>query len=549
MTCHNRGVGEATDATPPVVRGSEFRGARAAKNSLYLLGSQLFVLIIALATTPIILSKLGLAQFGIFVFAISTVNLLTVIDPGFGDIVTRYGAQARVRGESRIAARICTLGSLAWLAFGALLTPLVVLATPFFIHHIKNIHPGAASAAVPFMYWTFGLLIFGSLQSTLSGRLVAIGDQWVATTIDAASRGLYAVVLIVLLTDGWRLSAIVLATSLQYVVVYVVTFFTIWWRDDFPYGNPRGLDRTLLRQLSRFGGLLQLNSILDTLTFDTDFLFIGVFVSNAAIGLWGIAQRLGRLTMFFASSLQSNVLPGISAAFAADEGMRGLRRIYVRANRFIALVGMFLAGSFIAYGPLLLKSWLGRPYFAASTATILVVASMAAGLPRQVTGNAILAMGRVGLGLRAQILAFLVNLALTLALVWPYGLNGVLFGTVVAKVVATSYLLIRFVRIVESTVRELIWPWMLPIVVVTTISSLLGRFLMNLWPSAFHSRLCALGALAVLGAAYSVIFALGLRLTKYFTLEELTWLKSAAPALLGRLLTPRVIRLFSGNST
>ena len=355
--------------------------------------------------------------------------------------------------------------------------------------------------------------------------------------------------LVVLLYRGWRLSAIVLATSVQFVLSYAVTFFTVWVRDSFPYANPRGLDRKMLRELYRFGGLLQLNSILDTMTFDTDPLVLSALVGVISNGLYSVALRMARLSNVVASNVQSNILPGISAAFASDEGLAGMRRIYVRANRIVVLLGAFLGGAIIAFGPLLLEAWIGRPFRAASIATVLIAITMIAGLPRPVTGYAIFAMGKVGLGVRAQLLAFVVNVVLTLALYHPYGLNGVLFGTVIAKVVATGYLLIRFSKVAESSFRELVWPWLLPIVVVTAIAAGAGRFAMSLWPHAIDGKVTSFEALISLGLGYTLIYCVGLRLTKYFHSSDLHWLKHAVPGPIGKIITPRLVRLMTGSSS
>jgi O-antigen/teichoic acid export membrane protein len=549
-TCNNRTVDPGDEATTPAARGPEYRGGRAATNSVVMALGQLFVLVIALVTTPITFNRLGYTEFGIWTLALSAIGYITVIDPGFTDLVTRYGAQARVRGETHVAARICALGSLVWLGFGAVLTPLVILLVPLAVHHL-GLNPGVASVATSFFYWSYALVVFGSLQATLSGRLTGIGEQWLVTTIDVATRVVYAVVLVALLWHGWRLSAIVAATTTQFALAYLATFVAIARRDGVPYASPRGLDRQVLRDLFRFGGLLQFNSLLDTLTYETDPVVIAVLVGPQATALWGIAQRLSRQITYFAYIPQSNVLPAIAASHAAGEGLEAMRRMYVRANRIVVLLGAFLAGTIIAFGPIMLRAWLFHSFTTAphdaSIATILVALTMMAGLPRPVTANAILAMGRVGLGVRAQIMAFVVNVVLTLALVGPMGLNGVLLGTVVAKVVATTYLTVRFAKIVESTFFELVWPWLAPLLAITTLTAVAGRVAMHLWPGAHEHWLTAFVALIVLGLAYSGLYALGLRLTHYFSAEDLEWLKGTAPGRLGRVLSPRVIELLSGT--
>ena len=540
VTCHNLLVTDAPSPSTPPTRGKEFRGKRAASNSLIVAVGLVTVLLISLVTTPIAINHIGTAEFAAWTLATTTIGILTALDPGFSNMVTRYGAQAKVRGETHVAARICAAGSLAWLGFGLVFALPVYFFVPYLVDSL-DLNPGVRSIASTFFYWSFGLVIFSSLLSTLSSRLSAVGDQWIVTTIDVVTRVIYAVTLIELLSHGWRLSAIALATTVQFVLAYLATFVLIAVRQGRPYANPRGLDRSELREISRFGGWLQVNSVLDTLTNETDTLVLSFALGKEAVAIWGLSNRLARQITTFAYIPQQNILPVMSASFAALEGVDRMRKLYRRAQQIIVLLGAFLTGTIIAFGPLMFKAWLGQPHRQADVATILVALTLMAGLPRPATANAILALGRAGYGVPATILAFSVNVVFTVILVWPFGLNGVLIGTLLAKIAATSYLLHRFCTLVESSFREIILPWLLPLVGVTAVAAGLGRFAMSQWPQALHTRSGALEALMVLGAGYSVVYLVGLKLTRYFTHHDLLWIKSTAPGPLGKVISPRVV--------
>lgn len=544
-----------TEEIAPAVRGEEYRGRRAARNSMSLLLNKVPIAVVALVTTPFAINKLPLDEVGVWTLAATTLGYIAIADPGFSDIVTRYGAQGRVRGDLRVAARIATLGSLLWLAFGILMAPVVWAIVPVAMDHVQaTTHLALATsvraASVTFFYWFFAIIVFTSIQATVSGQLVAHGDLWIVACIDAATRVIYGAVMITLLLRGWTLSAIVAATVVQYVLAYLATIAAIIWRGGRPYGDPRKLDPALRRELFRFGGLLQFNSLLDTLTYETDPVVLGFALGADSAAVWSIANRLAIQVTAVASIPQSNVLPAMSASHAATEGLAAMRRIYVRAQRVIMLTGAFVAGTIIAVGPLLLKAWLGRPFtlhHSATVATVLVALVMIAGLPRQATANAILALGRVGIGVKPNVVAFVLNVVLTVALVIPFGLTGVLIGTLAAKLVATSMLLHRFVRLLEGTWRELVWSWLGPLVAVTAATAVLGRIALHFVPSVLSVRAEALVALVVFGLAYSALYAMGLRIFRYFSVADLTWLKSSAPGPTGRILTPRVIRLLAGT--
>ena len=539
-------MNEANETTPERRRGHEYRGARAATNSLVTAAGVVCVLLIALVTTPISLSHLGLVEFGIWSFVTVTVGYISTLDPGFGNMVVRYGAKGRVEGDQLIGARITTVGTFAWLAIGFIGSPIVVAIVHPLMRHL-NYSAGVQVAAERFFYWTYALVFFGSILATLSSRLVSVGEQWIITIIDVTSRIIYAILLIVLLVHGMRLSAIVIATSVQYGVSYIATLLVIIIRHGKPYASPRGISPEIRKELLRVSGWFQLNSILETLTYETDPIVISTLVSPTATGLWSIAQRLARQITYFGYIPNGNLLPTISAAVAANEGLEGLRRIYVRANRIIVLIGSMMAGLVMALGPVLLMAWLNRPFLSASTATILIALGMVAGTPRPATAAAIFSINKVGLGTRAQLVAFLVNVALTLALVKPYGLNGVLIGTLCAKLCATSYLLIRFSKMVESSARQLVLPWISRVVLIGGSATIVTRLLMDHWGWALDSRWNALGAAAALSLVFVAIALLAIRATNYFSREDLLWLRGAMPSPIRRCFPDRAIALLSGS--
>ena len=535
-----------SESTNPPTRGHEYRAARAATNSLVNAAGIVVVLLIALITTPIALSHLGLVEFGIWSFVTVAVGYISKLDPNFGGMVMRYGAMGRVAGDHKIAARICSVGTLVWIVIAIVIAPfLVAIVHPLMGH--MGYSPGVRVAAERFFYWTYVLIFVGSILATLSSRLLAVGEQWIVTVIDAVTRVVYGIVLVWLLASGWRLSAIVVATTVQYVLAYIAIFSVIALRHGTPYASPRGISPEVRAELRRFSGWFQLNAILDTLTYETDPVVISVLVSPTATGIWSIATRLARQITYFGYIPNGNILPAVSAAVAANEGPEALQRIYGRANRVITLIGTVMGGLVIAFGPVLFLGWLNNPFHQASFATILIALGVLAGTPRPVTGAAIFALGKVGLGTRAQFVAFVVNVVLTLALVAPFGLSGVLVGTLVAKICATTYLLVRFARLVATPVRTLVWPWLSRVALIGTTATVAGRVVMDRWDYALSSRTHAGIALIVLGLFFALVTVVMMRVTKFFSHDDLVWLRGAMPGPLRRLFPDRAISLLSGR--
>lgn len=532
----------------PAQRSDAHRGRRVAVNSMTMLSGQILFTIIGFATTPVVLSHVGLTEFGLWTLITSTVAYITVVDPGFGDLITRYGARAHLEGDRALAAKLCSLASIVWLGIGALGLPLLLFALPAWIHHL-HLHTGLANVAIRFFDWGYAYTVFGCLQAILSARLTAIGDQWLVTIIDAATRLVYAGVLLGLLLTGSRLGALVIASSAQVLLTYVVTLGFVWKRAGPAYGNPLGLQGSLVREATRFGGWLQLGGVLELLTYETDGFVIGTFVPSGIqrVGTYGIATKAAGMTTYFAFFAQSSLLAAISAAYAAGEGLEAMRRMYRRAVRLVALIGGTIAGGLLGTAPVFLAFWLNH-YAGGVTITdaaaCLAVGALLVGLPRPAAAATIMAMGRVGIGVRAQLAAFCINLVLTVALVGPLGILGVMLATLVAKIVATGYLLVRFHRLVEGRASDLLFSWATKLVCAIGAGAGACRLALSFLPAdVVQHRGPAALALLGLGVLYLLVVAVMIRATRFFSAEDLDWFADILPGPLGRAATSPVARL------
>jgi O-antigen/teichoic acid export membrane protein len=540
--------GEPTaTGAPQSERREEYRGRRVAVNSLsVVLGQGVFTLL-GLVVTPVQLSHIGLVEFGLWAIITTAVGYVTVVDPGFSDMITRYGAMAHLRGDRALAARLCSLATLVWIGFGLACLPLLFWVVPHGVPHL-HLAPALRSVAIRYCYWGYLITIAGCVSVQMSARLTAIGDQWLVTIIDVVTRFVYCGVLLGLLFSGFKLSALVIATFVQMGLSFLATIAFVVARAGAPYGNPFRLHGPVVREVIRFGSWLQLGGILEALTYETDPVVIGTFVSVARTGTYNIGQRAAGKTTYFAFVAQESMLSAMSASYAAGEGLAAMRRMYTRANRLVGLLGGMIGGAFLGVAPVFLAAWLGRFYSFADVMTCLAVVALLIGLPRPAAAASIMAMGRVGLGVRAQVAAFVVNLVLTLALVEPMGFYGVMLATIIAKLVATGYLLVRFHRMIEGGATELLFSWLNKLVLAIGLGAAADRLVLAFLPSSVeHDRYPALVAFLALGILYVAVFTLVIRATRYFTGEDLRWFDDILPDRFGRIVRSPIVHRLIGS--
>ena len=533
---------EQNGSEPLMRRGSEHQGGRILANSAVMTVGQVVVVAIGFILTPVIISNVGIAMFGAWGIFTTAAGYITILDPGTSGIVTRFGAMAHVRGDTKEMARLTSLGLASWILLGLLVTPIMLVVIPLLASHIHVAGTSTGELEV-FFWWGYGLVVFTAMQAVLSGQLTAIGLLWVTTVIDVASRLFYGVVLIVGFVAGMELWALIVASFAQGIAVMASTFIISWRTYGFPIGNPAKLDRAVFREVRRFGGWAQITSVLNTLTYSTDPIVIGTFVSASAAGIANLGSRLARQIPYFATVPEAT-LPAMAAAQQAGEGPEGIARMSIRSNRISYLLGAGVASIIVGAAPVILAFWQGQSYSQADLATCIVAGSMLASMLGQTAGIGIYAMGKVGYGVRARFAGFVVNLIATIALAIPFGMPGVLLGTLLATVTTNAYLQIRVNQLLGINGWTSVWQWMLPLMAATAPAIVVDRLVIALMPASVqHHRLPAMAALGILLVVNYVVLLVGIRSWRYLGEQDITFLRRSLPGPIRKILKPRVVSL------
>jgi O-antigen/teichoic acid export membrane protein len=541
----------STDRAPAERAGVS--GKSVALNSTVVAVAQAVIVGLGLVLTPFIVGRLGLVLFGLYGFVTTTVAFISVLDPGLGLIVIRYASSDD--GDQKLAARLSTLGLTVWLSLGIILSPLLFIVLPVLTTHLHSatgalLSPSLVTTAQQFFVFGYVYLFITAAGAILGCRLIAAGEQWLVTVIGLVSRFVYAVVVVVVLISGFGIWGLAMASSAQTALVVLATLVAIWRRHGTVVANPFTLGRTRLVELLRFGGLVQLSSILDALNYDTDPIIIGRFVSVGASGLYQLANRAAGQIAYLVAVPQQSLLQTFSAVANRRASIAEVRRPAVQASRYLGLVAFFAGGALLAAAPELSVAWLGKPYDGIDGALCLLAGLQLVNAARFNSSIVIVALGKAGIGAKAKAISVAVNLALTLALVVPFGLTGVLIGTMVASALQTAVLMRRYTALLESNLREVLWQWYAPGLAVALASAAVARLVgLAIDAPAVTSRGPAILAGAITVLVFSACFSVGIRATRYLNHSDLDYVSSILPQPIGKVLHLRVIRLLTVTSS
>jgi O-antigen/teichoic acid export membrane protein len=230
-----------------------------------------------------------------------------------------------------------------------------------------------------------------------------------------------AIVMITLLAFGWRLWAVVVATSVSYLVSWII--LAVWARRELaPTGATTELDWADMLSVLRYSPILAASLIFATCTRSADSLFLGHFGSAADVGQYGAIIMVAQLIGLLGSALGQT----LGARIAWCHRNKDIARMEGLLAENIRLTSLFSAPVFAA-----IVFWGDRidlvlgPTFAVDASVVSIVAARLlvqtifgnSGFALSMTGRHLQEAGLLGIGL-------LVSVGLCFALVPRHGQIG-----------------------------------------------------------------------------------------------------------------------------
>ncbi len=210
-------------------------------------------------------------------------------------------------------------------------------------------------------------------------------------------------------------------------------------------------------RLLKSSGLITLSRILRTLIVTIDVIMLGFMATSEQVGWYSAAYRVVFFVMAISYASHVAWLPAVTRAVAqkrsVDSELSGSLRLSVVVTLPFVVGGIMIA-------PQLLRAVFGEEYLPAATALQLLLVSLFFIALHGPSRNVFLAYDRLGLESWIMAVAVAVNVALNIALIPKYGLNGAALATAAADGVI---FLLSMIALMRFHIRPRLLPLQIPL--------------------------------------------------------------------------------------
>jgi O-antigen/teichoic acid export membrane protein len=454
--------------------------------------------------SPFILHRLGDSAFGLWVLIFAITGYYGLFDLGIRSSIVRYIAKARATDDLHQASRIISTSLFSYTCIGLLALAVTgVIAT--FVDHFFRI-PAEFHSTARWLLLIVGVSVsLGFPLGVSGGVLEGLQEFSLLNWTNIVSTLMRAALIVVALHGGYGLLTVALITVILPLLAALIR--TGIAAQLVPVSIGLGyVTRATFREIAGYSSASLIMLVSARLRFKSDSVIIGAFLSAAAITYFNIGSRIVDYAGLIVDSLAQTFVPMSSHAEALGDLDR-LRKIFVAGNRFCAFIIFPICALLVILGKSVIEVWVGARYVAISYPVLLVLLlSTTLMLAQAASGRVLMGMGKHQTWAIATLIEGLANVALSIALVRPFGIMGDAVGTAAPLAITTTCFLpwhvCRQLQIrIGTYLRE---AYLLPLIVCVPLVIVL--LLMKRW-FVPHNYLRLLAHLVVAGAIYGLALA------------------------------------------
>jgi O-antigen/teichoic acid export membrane protein len=401
-------------------------------NIKYNIASQVVGFAVGLATFPFIVSHVGKEVYGAYLLVTTFIGCFGVLAFGEGTALAKYIAEFTGKNDREGTGKIINSTLFFYMIVG-FITATALLILSFCFDHIFKI--GSADAVIMRqLFWVAaGASLFIWPGRTFDGVLYGLQRfDWLSISNIVATilTGISAYFVFTYnLGMAWFVALFYLFIILRCLVSYIVVrYYTLKINICFPY-----FDKKTSKMIFSFSFFLFLSTLLSLFIFNFDSFVIGAFTSVSAVTLYGVGYGLQNGFRAINGLMIGPLFPA-GADMEGKNEQDKQKELLFKGTKYMTMI--FVPGVIITiiFAKLFINNWMGAGFTESILPAQVLIFFWIFSSTINVGASLATAKGYVKVFFKITFLNALLNVGLSLILVKPLGILGVVLGTTIPMV-------------------------------------------------------------------------------------------------------------------
>jgi O-antigen/teichoic acid export membrane protein len=462
---------------------------------------------ILLLLTPYILHRIGAHLFGIWAVLYAIANLTSLADFGLVGTLSKHVAEYWANRDYVRLNRVISAGTVLFGAIAILAsTALALLQKPVFFALLGN-----ARAYGPQLVHAYYLLVpvvaFNILSFPFASVATGLQRMDITSILSSANLGLAAILSFVFLHVGYGLTGLVAATLTGSILALTANLLIVRRLVPALKLSVRNASIGEMGRILAFGSQLYLVQMAGAIRNNLEKFLLARMTGALYAGWYAVASDISVKVRGVPGLLLGPLLSAASDLHARKDEAR-LSKLYQRAHKYLAMIGIPLVAWTIATAPVFVPLWLG-PGFSRVVLSIRVLVPVEfLGLATGPGGWILFGKGYVRPATLTSGAGLVINLVASGLLIWRFGFAGAFIGIAISNTFSSVWYFILFHRYTKYPFWSVVQTaYFKPIL----CSILLAASMSLLWPSEVKWP-----SLVLRTAVFGVLYLATLILTRFF---------------------------------
>ncbi len=394
------------------------------KNASYNFMSYVWPMIFSIFITPIVVIKLGIKDYGVYILINTITSILYLLAFGIGTSTVKYISEYRsTRQNEKMQNLVYSMNSI-FLIIG-FIGLLCFVITGFAIDFFSQTPDGYHYVAIFTLAGIFFMI--SSISSIFDLIAMALQRYDIGTKVSIISLTISNLGILVIASLGYKLLPIM--TFQIIVIIFTVYAMRRLCRKVFEYSHLRYLwNKEEIIKSYKFGLSVFLTDIANSSLVYLDKILIPIFLGPIQLTYYSLPGSIATKISGISNSLSGVLLP-ITTSLNSINNLEAIKTLYIRSIRLITILSSSLAISIIVLSDKILTYWLNED-FAQKSIIILIILTVThffISLQIPVT-KFLLALGKTKFISLMSVMMAVINAVLLVLLLPKYGIIGAAYS-------------------------------------------------------------------------------------------------------------------------
>ena len=494
------------------------------KNTYYHFISQVIGFFFPLILIPLIISKIGSAEFGIYTIAYGFIGAFTLFDLGISTSYIKFISEYYNKNEIDNLNSTINVGIAFYLVFTIVFAILGFLFANTILSYI-NIPPDLIDKGRFALYICLIIFVIATNSNMFVSILLSLQKMYVNSLLSMGIGVLNFIMIIVVLFLGYGIKGLL---YVQLITVTVSTVLSIILAKKYlpqvSYGI-KYFKLEIFKKMMKFGLQMQISKLAGFFSEKYDEFLLGVFSILNNVTFFNISAKIMRVAKFLPMLFLIQVAP-VAAELNAKEQKEKLKTLFEDTTKYLSFVSIPISIYVFIFSNEIISTWMGSGFEISSYILRILLVGMLVNLIIASPGNSILPnIGIPKYQMFEGLFHLIVNVVISYFLIKNYGLVGAAYGNSAATIISSVYIFIISVKYFNRNIFSMLWKdYLLPVFtsVFAGLIIYIGLKIVNHAGFYINNRIEGTVFLAISVLIFSFLYTFIILNTNYFNERNLS---------------------------